>query len=117
MQSTSYAARAYRTSAGHRSVREQEADVFRRANGALRSTRDPDTGTVARARALADNRRLWSTVVDLMRDPDNALPEALRAQIVSIGLAVQRDMEGANPDWDFLIAINEQIAAGLSGQG
>lgn len=115
MQTTSYAARAYRSSAGHRSLREQEADVFRRAIGALRATRD--AGEAARARALADNRRLWGTVVDLMRDPDNALPEPLRAQIVSIGLAVQRDMDGGSPDWDFLIGINEQIAAGLCGQG
>ena len=115
MQTTSYAARAYRSSAGHRSLREQEADVFRRANGALRANRD--AGPVARTQALSDNRQLWGTVVDLMRDPANALPEALRAQIVSIGLAVQRNMDGEKPDWDFLIAINEQIAAGLSGQG
>lgn len=115
MQMTAYAARAYRASSGHRSLREQEADVFRRVNGALRSTRDADD--MARVRALADNRRLWSAVVDLMRDPANGLPEALRAHIVSIGLAVQRDMDGAKPDWDFLIAINEQIAAGLCGQG
>lgn len=115
MQMTSYAARAYQASSGHRSLREQEADVFRRVNGALRVTRD--AGEMARTRALADNRRLWGTVMDLMRDPANALPEPLRAQIVSIGLVVQRNMDGANPDWDFLIAINEQIVAGLSGQG
>ncbi|MGS0626128.1 flagellar biosynthesis regulator FlaF [Ralstonia sp. VS2407] len=115
MQMTSRAARAYQASSGHRSLREQEADVFRRANGALRATRD--AGPTARIRALADNRRLWGTVFALMRDPHNALPEGLRAQIVSIGLAVQRDMEGETPDWDFLIGINDQIAAGLSGQG
>lgn len=115
MQMMSYAARAYQTSSGRRSPREQEADVFRRANGALRSMRD--AGDVARTRALADNRRLWGVVMDLMRDPDNALPAPLRAQIVSIGLAVQRNMDAENPDWDFLIGINEQIAAGLSGQG
>ena len=40
MQMTSYAARAYRASSGHRSLREQEADVFHRANGALRVARD-----------------------------------------------------------------------------
>ena len=115
MQMTSYAARAYQASSGRRSLREQEADVFRRVNGALRTTRD--AGEMARIRALADNRRLWGTIMDLVRDPANALPEPLRAHIVSIGLAVQRDMDGANPDWDFLIGINEQIAAGLCGQG
>jgi len=67
-------------------------------------------------RALADNRRLWITVLDLMRDPSNALPQPLRASIISVGLAVQRDMEHESPDFDFLISINESITAGLAGQ-
>ncbi len=55
-------------------------------------------------------------VTDLMRDPDNALPEALRASIISVGRSVQREMDGDTPDFDFLISINENIAAGLAGQ-
>jgi len=35
---------------------------------------------------------------------------------VSVGLAVQREMQRDAPDFDFLIGINEDIAAGLSGQ-
>ena len=52
-----------------------------------------------------------------MRDPLNALPVELRASIVSVGLIVQREMDREAPDFDFLIAINENIAAGLSSQG
>jgi flagellar biosynthesis activator protein FlaF len=114
MQTMSQAARAYEAAATHRSEREQEADVFRRATGVLKAARD--SGTIRRVQAIADNRRLWMTVTDLMRDPLNSLPEALRASIVSVGLAVQREMDQATPDFDFLIAINEDIAAGLSGQ-
>lgn len=113
MPAPSLATRAYRASASHRSLRDQEADVFRYAIGALRSARDE--GPLPRVKALADNRRLWGTVTDLMRDPDNKLPEALRAQIVSLGLAVQRNMDGEAPDFDFLIGVNENMAAGLSG--
>jgi flagellar biosynthesis regulator FlaF len=51
-----------------------------------------------------------------MRDPLNSLPPDLRASIVSVGLAVQREMANDKPDFDFLIAINENIAAGLSEQ-
>jgi flagellar biosynthesis activator protein FlaF len=105
---------AYAAAANHRSSREQEADVFRRANGALKSARGADP--LQRVRAIADNRRLWITVSDLMRDPSNALPVELRAGIVSLGLAVQREMDRDSPDFDFLIAINENIAAGLAGQ-
>jgi flagellar protein FlaF len=115
MQSTLQAAKAYQAASVHRSPREQEADVFRRVIGALKAARE--AGPVQRVRALADNRRLWFAVADLMRDPGNSLPIALRASILSVGLSVQRDMDGETPDFDFLIEVNEHIAAGLSGQG
>jgi flagellar biosynthesis activator protein FlaF len=106
------AAHAYQTAAGHRSLREQEADVFRRASGALKAAREG--GTANQVQAIADNRRLWVTVSDLMRDPANSLPTDLRASIVSVGIAVQREMTRDNPDLDFLISINDNFAAGLA---
>ena len=112
MSHVTHATRAYAAAANHRSPRQQEADVFRRATGALKAARGSEP--VARARALSDNRRLWLAVGDLMRDPTNALPPELRASIVSVGLAVQREMDSLSPDFDFLISINENIAAGLS---
>lgn len=114
MPSMNQATRAYEAAATHRTQREQEADVFRHAVGALKTARDADA--LQRVRAIADNRRLWMTVGDLMRDPSNALPVELRAGIVSVGLAVQREMDRDSPDFDFLIAVNENIAAGLAGQ-
>lgn len=107
------AMRAYEAAATFRTQREQEADVFRRAIGALKSARDG--GAMQRVRALADNRRLWMAVHDLMRDPDSNLPPELRASIISVGLTVQREMDRDQPDFGFLIAVNENFAAGLSG--
>jgi flagellar protein FlaF len=105
------AANAYQKAANHRTVRQQEADVFLRVTGALKASRD--AGLIDRVRAIADNRRLWTTVTDLMRDPLNALPQELRASIVSVGASVQREMDQEKPDFDFLVAINENIASGL----
>lgn len=113
MQTMIRAANAYQQAASHRSLREQEADVFRHATSGLRAARGESN--VQRARAIADNRRLWLAVNDLVRDPDNALPAELRASIASIAIAVRREMERDNPDFDFLISINENIAAGLLG--
>ena len=109
----SHAIRAYQASSGHRDLRAQEADIFHQAIGGLRAARD--AGPIQRVRALADNRRLWMVVVDLVRDPGNRLPEGLRAAIVSVGLAVHREMDADQPDFTFLISINENIAAGLRG--
>ena len=81
--------------------------------GALKTAEAADG--MIRARALADNRQLWLTFTDLMRDPANALPVELRAAIVSVAMAVDREMDQEAPDFDFLIGINENIAAGLSG--
>ena len=107
------ATRAYQQSARHRSLREQESDVFLRVNAALKAARGSDSLT--QAKALADNDRLWIMLMDLMRDPGNALPPPFRAAVISIGMAVQRESGTATPDFNFLIGINEQLAAGLSG--
>ncbi len=115
MPNLTLATRAYEAAANHRSPREQEADVFRHAIGALKAAQDAEP--LSRVRALADNQRLWLAVTDLMRDPANALPQSLRASIVSVGLAVQREMNRDAPDFDFLISVNENIAAGLSSAG
>ena len=113
---TSYQAanRTYQAASAHRSVRDQEADVFRRTVFVLKAAK---SGTpIQRVRALADNQRLWVAVTDLLMDPANALPEGLRASIISVGRTVQREMRLAEPDFDFLINVNEQIAEGLAGQ-
>ena len=69
----------------------------------------------AHVRALADNRQLWTMVMDLVRDPANPLPALLRGQLMSVGLAVAREMDGAAPDLPFLMQVNNDVAAGLSG--
>lgn len=114
MPTMTQASNAYETAASHRSDREQEADIFRRTVGALKAAREG--GSISRAQAIADNRRLWTTVNNLMLDPLNAFPQDLRASIVSLGIAVQREMENETPDFEFLIGVNEDIAASLSGQ-
>jgi flagellar biosynthesis regulator FlaF len=112
MQGFQEAARAYAASARRRTIREQEADVFRYVNGGLRRGRH--TKGVELTRALADTVRLWTSVIDLLRDPENQLPAELRASIISVGITVRREAQSAEPDIEFIIGINEHIAAGLS---
>jgi flagellar biosynthesis regulator FlaF len=103
---------AYGTASRYRSKRDQEAEIFQQVAAALTGARS--AGPIKRIRALADNRRLWMTLRDLMRDPSNVLPEDLRATILSVCLAVQREMDGEMPDFEFLAKINDSIAAGLA---
>lgn len=105
-------AAAYRQSAGHRDLRAQEVDVFLRVNAVLRSAGPDDV--MARARAIADNERLWITVMDIMRDPANQLPMPIRTGLLALGHTVRKEHARETPDLAFLIGINEQIALGLS---
>ena len=87
--------------------------MFRYASAVLRRGRD--AGATAQARATADNQRLWSLIIDLVRDPSNALPAPLRAAIASVGLVVQRELCAEAPDIEFVATMNETIARGLAG--
>ncbi|MGI3778150.1 MAG: flagellar biosynthesis regulator FlaF [Janthinobacterium lividum] len=109
------ALRAYASASRQRSPREQEAELFRSISSRLRNARDG--AEMDRTRALADNARLWAATSRFLQDPANQLPPETRAGIVSIGHAVGRAMASSQPDFDFLISVNETMASGLSGAG
>jgi flagellar biosynthesis regulator FlaF len=113
MPNRNLASRAYAAALVTRTARQQEADIFFLVITRLQAARQ--TGPVARVRALADNRLLWSSISDLVRDDRNPLPPETRAGLASIGLTVRRAMDSDEPSFDFLIAVNRQIAEGLSG--
>ena len=93
------------------STRQMEAEVFARANRAIRESHDG--GPLARARAVADNRRLWDAVQAAVVDPGNALPTELRASIAGVAMAVLRECGTEQPDLDFIAEMNDHFAAAL----
>ena len=105
--------RGYGATQRVRTLREQEADVFRRVNYGLKAALNSDA--IDRARAIADNRRLWFAIEAALVNPANLLPEVTRVSIMRLGRGVQREMENKEPDIAFLIEINDQMISGLSG--
>jgi flagellar biosynthesis activator protein FlaF len=63
-------------------------------------------------------RRLWSVFLDDLNSPENGLPDALRAGIISIGIWVNKEIDrirsGATHDLSPLIEINQIIRDGLN---
>lgn len=108
------AARAYNTRSADRSLKLQEADIFLRATAAMRIALHG--GALELTKAVSDNRLLWMSVVSALKDPSNALPNDLKASIIAVGMAVQRELAAVKPDLPFLIGINEHIIAGLNGR-
>lgn len=94
------------------SAKHMEAEVFSRATRSIREAEHAPS-SLAQARAVADNRRLWDAVLICVLDPDNALPRGLRAQLAGLARAVLRECDGEAPDLAFVAEMNEQIAAGL----
>lgn len=92
-------------------AKQMEAEVFVRASRSIREAEDGDA--IARARAIADNHRLWSAVQACVLDPTNALPAELRGQIAGVARTLVRECESGTPDLGFVLEMNEQFAAGL----
>lgn len=102
------------------SPREAEYRLFGQVTRALLQAAEiPPEDVRGRMDALDWNRRLWSALATDCSDPANALPEPLRAQIISLSLwvsrhtsAVMRREEEIAP----LIDINRIMMQGMSGQ-
>jgi flagellar biosynthesis regulator FlaF len=94
------------------SAKHMEAEVFSRATRSIREA-EAAPSSLALARAVADNRRLWDAVLVCVLDPANALPRGLRAQLAGLARAVLRECDGEAPDLAFVAEMNDQIAAGL----
>ena len=93
------------------STKQMEAEVFARANRSIREM--AAGGPLARARAVADNRRLWEAVQAAVLDPGNSLPVDLRARIAGVALAVLRECDAEQPDLGFVAELNDHFAAAL----
>ena len=97
--------------------RESEYRLFGQVTRALiEASKAPATDLRTRIDAIDWNRRLWSTLANDCCQPQNQLPPALRAQIVSLKSWVRRYsssvMRGEEP-FDPLIEINRIMMQGL----
>ena len=102
-----------------RSERGTEYAAFARATRQLRSLDQADKRAFPRlAQAVVDNQRLWAALAeDLMHD-DNALPLALRGQLISLAEFVRRHslaVLGGRASVAPLVDINTAIMKGLRG--
>ena len=110
---------AYQTAAQKtESPRQTEYRAFAVATRALIDAATlPVTEISRRAEALAKNKRLWSLLAADCAAEGNVLPQALRAQIISLSIFVDRHSSAVMREGapiDVLIEINRTIMQGLS---
>jgi flagellar protein FlaF len=98
-------------------IRERERGAMDRVIAMLRAGRDKGADSREAIEAIFYLRRLWVIFLDDLRNPENELPEQLRAGIVSIGIWMHKEIDrfrtGQTKDLTPIIEINEIIRDGL----
>lgn len=98
-------------------MRARERQAMDRVIAMLRTAQEKGPGSRERVEALFYLRRLWMIFLDDLNDPNNELPEQLRAGIISIGIWIMKEIDrvrgGATNDLTAMIEINALIRDGL----
>lgn len=98
-------------------MRGLERRVLDQAIALLRTAREKGPGSRELIDALFFYRRLWSIFMDDLANPENELPEELRAGLISIGIWIVKEIElirsGKTIDLTAMIEISEIIRDGL----
>ena len=100
------------------SPRDIEHRVFAQITAELQEAAAPDTHFTKRIKAAHRNRELWQTLACDLVDDDNALPDELRAKLISLAIWVTGETTRVVRDGaplQALIDINSSIMQGLQG--
>jgi flagellar protein FlaF len=98
-------------------ARERERQAIERSIELLEEARQGGVRSRAAVDALAFVTRLWGFFIEDLAKPENDLPQALRANIISIGLWVIREAEAIrlerSDNFEGLIEVSRAIRDGL----
>lgn len=101
------------------SARDIEYRVFEQVTAAMQEAAQEQAHFVARITAAHRNRDLWQTLAYDLASEGNALPDELRARLISLAIWVSRETEKitrGNGDFGPLITVNRSIMQGLRPQ-
>ncbi len=103
-----------------KSARSAEYDVISRITSRLRTaSRNAEKNYPALVTALDENRRLWIALASDVANPENSLPRALKAEILSLAQFTLRHTTAiltGDEQPDVLVEINLAILRGLAGK-
>ena len=97
--------------------RENEKLAIEQSVTLLKSAEKAGAGSREAIDAIFFLNRLWSFLLEELAKPDNALPQHIRANLISIGIWLLREAEaisnGKSRNFDGLIDVSNTIAEGL----
>jgi flagellar protein FlaF len=99
-------------------ARERERVALDQSILLLEQASAPGAPLASAAEAIAFTSKLWTLLVEDLASPENGLPKELRAQIVSIGIWILRELETARTDeskgLSDVIVVSKAIRDGLT---
>lgn len=103
-----------------RTERAVEAQLFSQVTSRLRKAASTDPKNFPKlVEALHENRRMWITLATGVADKENALPDALRAQLFYLAEFTEhhsRLVLNRKANVDVLVEINTAVLRGLNAQ-
>lgn len=98
-------------------ARDRERQVLSRSVELLAKASAAGANSYEAIEALNFTNRVWTSLMDDLGNPENALPKELRANLISVGLWVLREAEdlrqGRADSFDGLIEVSQIIRDGL----
>jgi flagellar protein FlaF len=98
-------------------ARDRERQLLTRSIDMLTEARAVGVDSMQAIEALYFTNRVWTSLIEDLGSPENALPKELRANIISIGLWLMREAEdvrqGRSNNFDGLIEVSEIIRDGI----
>jgi len=79
-------------------ARERERAALDQSILLLEQAAAPAAPLASAAEAIAFTSKLWTLLIEDLANPENGLPKELKAQIVSIGIWILRELEAARTD-------------------
>jgi flagellar protein FlaF len=117
MTATQSANAAYaRPDMATKTPRDTEYELLRRVTNRLNATQKADANHPELVSALHENRTIWTKLATLVADPDNKLPDELRARLFYLAeftLHQSRKVLAGDSDIKALVEVNSAVMSGL----
>lgn len=98
-------------------AKDRERQLLTRSITLLMDARNAGVSSMEAIEALHFTNRVWTTFVEDLGNPENALPKELRANLISIGLWLLREAEevrqGRSQNFEGLIEVSQIIRDGI----
>lgn len=98
-------------------AKDRERQVLSRTIELLTEAREKGSGSKEAVEAIHFMSRVWTVFLEDLGNPDNELPEELRANLISIGLWLLREGEevrqGRSENFEGLIEVSQIIRDGM----